>query len=90
MITGETDLRPIRFIGVEQRGVRFGAPEELVTEGEFFRLPVPIHLDFSAMKREAIEVEGLLLFGRKSTDPSYVVQFTVPHSNYHQQSHGVQ
>jgi len=87
-ITGETVLRPIRFIGVEQRGIRFGAPEELVTKGDFFRLPIPIYLDCSAIDGESIEVEGLLLFGRKSTDPSYVVQLTVPNTNNQQQSHG--
>lgn len=85
-VTGETEMRPIRFIGVEQRGVRFGFPQELVTEGDSFRLPIPVQLDFSAVDGDTIEIEGLLLFGRNTTDPSYVVQLTIPNSNSTQQS----
>jgi DsbC/DsbD-like thiol-disulfide interchange protein len=87
-ITGETQMRPIRFIGIEQQGVRFGDPQKPVLEGEYFRLPIPMHLDFLAFESDTIEVEGLLLFGRKSTDPCYVVQFTVHNSNNQQQSQG--
>jgi thiol:disulfide interchange protein DsbD len=76
-ITGETDLRPIQFIGVEKNGICFGTPSQKVFQGNTFRLPVPIHLDFSAIEGDEIIVEGILLFGRKSDDPSYVVHLTV-------------
>lgn len=76
-ITGETNLRPIQFIGVETKGIRFGTPSQMVFHGSTFRLPIPIYLDFSAIDGEEIIVEGLILFGRKSDDPSYVVHLTV-------------
>ena len=76
-ITGVTDLRPIQFIGVERKGIHFGLPSQPIVRGGTFRLPVPIHLDFSSIKDDKMVVEGLLLFGRKSDDPSYVVQFSI-------------
>ena len=80
--TGETDLRPIQFIGVERKGTRFGLPSQPIFQRGTFRLPVPIHLDFSSIKSDKIVVEGLLLFGRKSDDPSYVVQFSIDSLTY--------
>lgn len=76
-VTGETPLRPIQFIGVEQRGIRFDQPLQAIVNGESFRLPIPIDIDFSATEGDEIIIEGLLLLGRKSDDPSYVVQLTV-------------
>lgn len=81
-LTGTTDLRPIQFIGVERKGIRFGLPSQPIFQGSTFRLPVPIHLDFSSTKGDTIVVEGLLLFGRKNEGPSYVVQFSVDSLTY--------
>ena len=76
-VTGETSIRPIQFIGVERKGIRFDQPSQAIVKGDTFRLPIPIHIDFSAIDGNVIIVEGLVLFGRKSDDPSYVVQLTV-------------
>jgi thiol:disulfide interchange protein DsbD len=81
-ISGETKMRPIRFLGVEQKGIQFGIPEQLVVNGGVFRLPVPVFLDFESLKEETIIIEGILLFGRKSDDPSYVVHFAVDSNTY--------
>jgi hypothetical protein len=62
---------------VGKNGICFGTPSQKVFQGNTFRLPVPIHLDFSAIEGDEIIVEGILLFGRKSDDPSYVVHLTV-------------
>jgi DsbC/DsbD-like thiol-disulfide interchange protein len=76
-VTGETSVRPIQFIGVERTGIRFDQPSQAIINGESFRLPIPIHIDFSSTEDPEIIVEGLLLFGRKSDDPSYVVQLAI-------------
>ena len=84
-ITGETEMRPIRFIGVERKGIRFGYSSEIIQNGDSFRLPVPIHVDFSAIKGDKLIVEGILMFGRKSDDPSYVVHLILDStSNQHE------
>ena len=80
-ISGESAKRPIRFIGIEQKGVRFGNQEQLVSNGNSFRIPIPIYLDFSAIEGDKLIVEGILMFGRKSDDPSYVVQLIVDSSS---------
>ena len=83
-ISGKTEIRPIQFIGIEQRGVQFGSHHELVREGNSFRLSVPIQLNFSLKQQldgDTIEVEGLLLLGRKNDDPSYVVQLEIDPTN---------
>ena len=87
-ISGETDIRPIRFIGVERKGIRFGTPSNLVFEGDAFRLPIPIFLDFSATDDHPIIIEGLLLLGRKSDDPTYVVHIEVDKTHVQHESKG--
>ncbi len=76
-ITGEEAMRPIQFIGVEQQGVRFLPAETPFVQNGHFRLPVPMLLDISSLKGDDIVIEGLLLFGRNSDDPSYVVKLHV-------------
>ena len=80
-IYGESAKRPIRFIGIEQKGVRFGHQEQLVSNDNSFRILIPIYLDFSAIEGSVLIVEGILMFGRKSDDPSYVVQLIVDSSS---------
>ena len=81
-ISGETNIRPIRFLGVERNGILFGFPEQVVVRNGAFRLPVPIYIDSDATEQDTIIIEGILMFGRKSDDPSYVVHLTVD-SNTH-------
>lgn len=83
-VSGTSDIRPIQFIGVEQHGVRFGSHHELILDGDSFRLSIPIQLDFSLKQQldgDTVEVEGLLLLGRKNDDPSYVVQLEIDSTN---------
>ena len=83
-ISGESQLRPIRFIGIDQKGLHFEPNSEMIIDGDSFRLPVPVKPDFAAAGGDTIVVEGLLLFGRKNTDPSYVVRVEVNSTtNYH-------
>jgi hypothetical protein len=83
-VTGETELRPIQFIGMERKGIRFDIPRQPVFQDGYFRIPIPIYIDFSAIEGDEGIVEGLILFGRKSDDPSYVVQLTLdPTQNQH-------
>jgi DsbC/DsbD-like thiol-disulfide interchange protein len=76
-ISGDTTLRPIRFIGIEKIGVRFGIPEQIIVSGTKFRLPIPLFIDTKAIKGDEIIIEGLLMFGRNSSEPAYVVQHKV-------------
>jgi thiol:disulfide interchange protein DsbD len=73
-IAGESSDSHIQFIGVEQKEIRFGEQEALIRSGGEFRLPIPIFPDFTASKGEPILIEGILLVGRKNSDPSYVVR----------------
>ena len=67
----------VQFIGVEVKGIRFGAQDELVRNGDLIRLPIPIITDFGATEGEPITIEGILLVGRKKTDPSFVIRVTL-------------
>ena len=87
-ISGETSLRPIRFIGVEQPGVRFGNPSDILVEQDSFRLPVPVLLNVTNTPHKTITIEGLLMLGRKNTDASYVVRIEVDTSHNHHNSRG--
>jgi DsbC/DsbD-like thiol-disulfide interchange protein len=74
IISGWSDGQVVSFIGLEQRGIRFNNHTTDVTNEGKFSLNVLLALDFSATDKEIIEVEGLLLLGRNSNDPSYVVR----------------
>lgn len=74
IISGISGDNPISFIGVERRGVRFKNHSISVGDKGKFNLTVPLILDFSATSTDTIVVEGLLLMGRNSHDPSYVVR----------------
>ena len=83
-ITGESEMRPIQFVGVERTGIHFGALQELSREGDAFRLSVPVKLDLSLKQQidgSTLVVEGLLLLGSKNDDPSYVVHLRVNFTN---------
>lgn len=75
-ILGKSDLLPVRFIGIDKLGIQFGSPvySNTVDEDGVFRLTIPLSLDYSPVDGESLTVEGLLLLGRKSEDPSYKVR----------------
>ncbi len=76
-VSGETELRPIRFLGIERNGIRFGVPSQIIVKDGLFRLPIPATIDYSMIEGNTIIIEGILLFGRKMDGPSYVVCLTV-------------
>ena len=80
-IIGISDLHPVRFIGVDRLGVRFGNPEIAYPEEGGFRLTIPLLLDFSLFSSDPMEIEGLLLLGRKNEDPSFVVRAIAEHDS---------
>ena len=78
-VSGVTEFRPIQFIGIERNGVRFDSPSRLILPQSTFQFPISIDLDFYATetKTKTINIEGLLLLGSNSDDPSYVVKTEV-------------
>ena len=82
-ISGVTVERSIEFIGIEQKEIRFGYQEQITRNGNQFRVPIPIYPDFVASKGEDIVIEGILLLGRKMTDPSFVVRVVVESTKEH-------
>ena len=74
IISGNSHDQPVSFIGLEQLGIRFKNHSITVEDDGKFKLTVPLTLDFLSADTETIVVEGLLLMGRKSHDPSYVVR----------------
>ncbi len=87
-VSGETEQRPIRFLGVERKGIQFGIPSQIIVKNGLFRLPIPITLDYSEAEGNIVIIEGILLFGRKTDDPSYVVQLTVDSQSHQNKNRG--
>jgi len=77
VISGQTTKRPIFFIGIENKIVRFEQTERAIIHESTFRLQIPILIDASKQGVEPAIVEGLLLLGRGETDPSYIIQTEV-------------
>ncbi len=80
-IAGNTTLEPIQFVGDTVSGVRFYSDHsELKRNQQEFHLSVPVNIDFDNAGQDVVDIEGLLLFGRKQTDPAYVVKKRVRQS----------
>ena len=82
-VSGMTTERPIEFIGIEEKDIRFGHQEQIVWNDNQFRVPVPIFPDFGASNGQEVVIEGILLLGRKMTDPSFVVRVVVESTQEH-------
>ena len=88
-ISGESTLRPLRFIGIESKGVQYGSSSRPIVENNKFRLPIAIDLDFYQGSDGKLTIEGILLLGRKNNDPSYYIHFELEESYLQPQGRGV-
>ncbi len=73
VVSGKSTIRPVLFIGIENKFVRFGKAERVNMDGDMFRLHIPIHIDTPELGNKTAIVEGLLMLGRDSDDPCYTI-----------------
>ena len=77
VLSGVTSMHPLLFIGIENRVVRFEQTERLSVDDNVFRLHIPLLIDAYEQGQHTAIIEGLLLFGRNATDPSYIINTEV-------------
>jgi hypothetical protein len=78
-ITGTTSDKEIRFIGIDQLGVRFLESNLVFYDNNRFTLTVPLILE----NTDTRTINGLLTLGSNDRDPCYVVQVvTKPATNH--------
>jgi DsbC/DsbD-like thiol-disulfide interchange protein len=73
VISGNTNKRPLFFIGIEHKYVRFDKAEQPIIDGNAFRLRVPIRVDTYELGDNPVIVDGLLLLGRNPEDPCFII-----------------
>lgn len=78
-LTGEVTPSPdtetnVQFVAEECRGIKFKKTEIFLNSKTGFKLAIYLDTDSNVIgDNDDLIVKGLLLFGNKSTDPSYVV-----------------
>ncbi len=74
-ITGSATQKSITFIGESAKGAKYYLERiKLIRKQNNFHLTIPVKLNFDNAGSHIIDLEGLLLFGKNKTDPSYVIQ----------------